>query len=93
MTTIFVFHEVKDSEKWAKAWKKGNGSRHEMFGKLGIKCQTFRVPQNPKVTGVLAQIPDMAKFQAFLASADGQKAMVEDGLKVDTMRVLTEFGS
>jgi hypothetical protein len=45
------------------------------------------------VTGVLAQIPDMAKFQAFLASADGQKAMAEDGLKADTMRVLTEFGS
>jgi hypothetical protein len=93
MTTIFVFHEVKDGEKWAKAWKKGNGSRHEMFGKLGIKCQTFRDQQNPNVTGVLAQVPDMAKFQAFLASADGQKAMAEDGLEVDSMRVLTEFSS
>jgi hypothetical protein len=93
MTTIFVFHEVTDGEKWAKAWKKGNGSRHELFGKLGIKCQTFRDPQNPKVTGVLAQIPDMVKFQAFLASADGQQAMTEDGLKADTMRVLTEFWS
>ena len=52
MTTLFVFHEVTDGEKWAQAWKKGDGSRHELFG-----------------------------------------AMAEDGLKADTMRVLTEFAS
>jgi len=45
------------------------------------------------LTGVLAQIPDMAKFQAFIASAEGQRAMAEDGLKVDTMRVLIEWVS
>jgi len=44
-------------------------------------------------TSLLAQIPDMAKFQSFLGSADGQKAMAEDGLKADSMRVLTEFAS
>jgi hypothetical protein len=44
-------------------------------------------------TILLAQIPDMAKFQAFLGCAEGHKAMAEDGLKADTMRVLTEFGS
>jgi hypothetical protein len=90
MTTVFVFHEVNNGDHWAKAWSKGKGSRHEMFGKLGIKCQTFRDRQNPNLTGVLAQIPDMAKFQAFIASAEGQRAMEEDGLKLDTMRVLIE---
>jgi hypothetical protein len=35
----------------------------------------------------------MAKFQAFVASADGQNAMAEDGLKADSTRVLTEVES
>lgn len=91
MTTMIIFHEVKNGEKWAKAWKKGRGSRHEMFGKLGIKARTFRDPKNPSSTGILADIPDVAAFEALLASPDGKKAMAEDGLKVETMRVLVEF--
>ena len=33
----------------------------------------------------------MAQFQELLKSAEGQTAMREDGLKVDTMRMLVEF--
>jgi len=62
-----------------------------MFGKLGIKCRIFRDPSNPNATGVMAEIPDMAKFEEFLQSDEGQRAMREDGLKVETMRVLVEF--
>jgi len=62
-----------------------------MFGKLGIKCRNFRDPKNPNSTGVLAEIPDMAKFEEMLKSAEGRKAMQEDGLKVETMRMLLEF--
>jgi hypothetical protein len=91
MTTAIVFHEVQDGAVWAKAWKKGPGSRHEMFGKLGVKCRNFRDPENPNATGVMAEIPDMAKFIEFLQSDDGKKAMREDGLKVETMRILVEF--
>lgn len=91
MTTAIVFHEVQDGAVWAKAWKKGPGSRHEMFGKLGIQGRTFRDPKNPNATGLIAEIPDMAKFQEFLQSDEGQKAMRDDGLKVETM--LVEFTS
>jgi len=91
MTTVIIFHEVKDGEVWAKAWKKWSGSRHEMFGKLGIECRNFRDPNNPNVTGVIAEIPNMEKFQEFLQSDEAQKAMREDGLKVETMRMLVEF--
>ena len=91
MTTAIIFHEVQDGDVWATAWKKGPGSRHEMFGKLGIKCRTFRDPNNRNATGLMAEIPDMAKFQKLLRSDEGQKAMREDGLKVDTMRMLVEF--
>jgi len=39
----------------------------------------------------MAEIPDMAKFQEFLQSEEGKRAMREDGLKVETMRMLVEF--
>ena len=86
-----MFHEVQDGGVWAKAWKKGPGSRHEMFWTLGITCRNFRDSKNPNATGLIAEIPDMAKFQELLRSDEGQKAMRDDGLKVDTLRMLVEF--
>ena len=62
-----------------------------MFGKLGVKCRNFCDPKNPNATGIMAEIPDMAKFQELLESDEGQKAMGEDGLKAETMRMLVEF--
>ncbi|KAA3637343.1 MAG: hypothetical protein DWP97_01040 [Calditrichaeota bacterium] len=91
MTTAIIFHEVKDSTVWSKAWRKGSGSRHEMFGKIGVKCRNFCDPNNPNATGIIAEIPDMDKFKELLQSDEGQKAMLEDGLKTETMRMLVEF--
>ncbi len=91
MTTAMIFHEVKDGTVWANAWKQGPGSRHELFKRIGVRCRTFRDPGNPEVAGVFAEIPDMASFQQLLQSPEGQQAMKEDGLKVETMRLLLEF--
>lgn len=91
MTTAFVVHEVEDGDVWAKAWHQGPGSRHEMFAELGVKARNFRDPDNPNLTGVLLEIPDLEKFKALLASDKGRQAMKEDRLRVDTMRLLTEF--
>lgn len=91
MTTAIAVHEVENGNVWANAWRKGPGSRHEMFAKLGIVARTFRDPENPNLTGLLLEIPDMAAFKAFLGTNEGKTAMEEDGLKVQTLRVLTEF--
>jgi hypothetical protein len=91
MTTAIVYHEVNDGAVWAKAWKSGPGSRHELFAGVGVKARTFRDPQNHHHTGLILEIADMAAFQAVLASPAGQQAMREDGLKVETMRLLVEF--
>jgi hypothetical protein len=91
MTTVMIFHEVKNGDQWAEAWRKGKGSRHELFAAAGIKARTFRDPKNPDSTGVLLEVPDMAKLQALLESDAAKKAMAEDGLKVDTLRLLAEF--
>jgi len=91
MTTIFVYHEVNDGDTWAKAWRKGPNSRHELFAKYGVKGRTFRDAENTNTTGVLLEVTDMEQFFAALESEEGKKAMAEDGLKVETMRMLTEF--
>jgi len=91
MTTAIVVHEVENGDVWAKAWHKGPGSRHEMFGKFGIKARNFRDSNNPNLTGVLLEVPDMEQFKAFLETDEGRKAMQEDGIKVNTLKVLTEF--
>lgn len=91
MTTAIVFHEVENGDVWAKAWRKGAGSRHEMFGKLGITARNFRDPENHNSTGLILEVPDVAQFKAFLATDEGKTAMREDGIKVDTLRLLTEF--
>ena len=91
MATLLIFHEVNDGKHWAKAWKKGTGSRQEMFAKYGIKARTFKDESNPNSTGVLLEVPDMNKWKEIVSSEDTKKAMAEDGLKVETFKVLSEF--
>ena len=91
MPVLFAFHEVDNGQVWANAWKKRAKSRHEMFAKIGVKCRNFRDPNNPNVTGVLLDVPDMKKFESFMQSDEAKKAMKEDGLKVATLRILGEF--
>lgn len=91
MTTVTIFHEVMDGNKWAKAWKKGPESRHELFAKIGVKARTFRDSKNPNNTGVMLEVPHMNKLEELLSSDLGKKAMAEDGIKQETVRILTEF--
>ncbi|MBI1881379.1 MAG: hypothetical protein HYR94_24635 [Chloroflexi bacterium] len=91
MTTMIAFHEVEDAERWAKAWRTGTGIRHEMFAEIGITVRTFRDAENPNSTGLLLEVPDMEKWQALLESDEGKQAMAEDGLKVESFRLLGEF--
>ncbi|WP_136254952.1 hypothetical protein [Onishia niordana] len=91
MATLIVFHEVEDGERWAKAWKKGPGSRHEMFAQVGVSARTFKDAEHPYSVGLILEVPDMARFQTFMASDEARQAMEEDRLKVDSMRMLGEF--
>ncbi len=91
MTTLIIFHEVENGQRRATAWRKGPGSRHEMFARIGVEARNFRDPQNPNSTGLILEVPDMERFQTFMASDEARKAMGEDRLKAETMRVLGEF--
>ena len=92
MTRMMIVHEVEDGDRWAKAWKAGPGSRQELVRQAGVtSAQTFLDPQNPNLRGLLIDANDVAKFQAFLQSGEAVTAMGEDGVKVDTIRMLTDF--
>ena len=53
--------------------------------------QDFRDESNPNLTGVIVEVPDKDQFRAMLDTKKGEKAMAEDGLKVETIRILSEF--
>ena len=90
MTTLIAFHEVEDGDHWVEAWHGGAGSRQEMFGQIGATARIFRDPERPNVTAVILEVPDVGRFQSFMATDEAARAMEEDTLKVDTLRVLTE---
>ena len=91
MATVVASFEVEDGERWARAWKKGTpGNRHGQFAQL-LTARTFRDPENPNSVGVIIETADAEEWRASLASDEAKKAMAEDGLKLDTMRVLFEF--
>jgi len=91
MATVVIYHEVEDGDHWAKAWGSGPDSRHALFAEIGIKTRTFRSRKDPNSAAVVLEVPDMAQLQALLESDQGKKAMAEDGLKIDTVRIMDEF--
>jgi len=91
MATLIAFHEVTDGHVWSNAWKQGAGSRHEMFAKINVTARAFRDPDNSNLTGHIFEVPDIVQLQSFMEIDEAKMAMEEDGLKVDTIQVLSEF--
>jgi hypothetical protein len=85
MATIIVMHEVDDVAHWLQSPK-----REEVFGPLGITVRTFIDPTNPNRVGLLGEIPDMAKFQAFMETEAAAEAMKYDGVRPETMVTLVQ---
>ena len=85
MTTTIAFHEVDDVDHWLRSPK-----REELFGPLGITVRTFVDPEKTNRVGLIAEIPDMAAFQAMMASQAGADAMKFDGVRPETLVMLVE---
>ena len=85
MATQLAFHEVDDVDHWLSSPK-----RQEVFGPLGIRIRTFTDPEGSKRVGLIAEIPDMAAFQELMQSQAGADAMKFDGVRSDTLLLLTE---
>jgi hypothetical protein len=85
MPTLIAFHEVDDVDHWLSSPK-----REEVFGPLGITVRSFRDPEGSNRVGLIAEIPDMAEWQELMESEAGADAMKFDGVRPETLLVLTE---
>ena len=85
MTTLMIFHEVDDVDKWLRSPR-----REEVFGPLGISVRTFVDPSKTNRVGLIAEVPDMAAYQAVLESEVAANAMKSDGVRPETLVQLVE---
>ncbi len=85
MATYLAFHEVDDVDHWLNSPK-----RAEIFGPMGITVRTFRDPEGSNRVGLIFEIPDMAAFQEFLQSEAAAEAMKHDGVRPETILILSE---
>jgi hypothetical protein len=85
MRTIMIFHEVDDVDHWLKSPK-----RQELFGPLGMTVRTFVDPTGTNRVGLIAEVPSMEAFQEALEAPGAADAMKFDGVRPETIVVLTE---
>jgi hypothetical protein len=85
MPTVIAVHEVDDVDHWLSSPK-----REEIFGPLGITVRTFTGDAGSKQVGLIAEIPDMAVWEDMMQSEAGAEAMKFDGVRPETLVILTE---
>jgi hypothetical protein len=85
MPTLLVFHEVDNVDHWLASPK-----REEFFGPLGMTARTFRDPAGSNRVGLIAEVPDIAAWEAALQTEAAAEAMKFDGVRPETMLVLVE---
>ena len=85
METLVVYHEVDDVDRWLASPK-----RDEFFGPRGIKVRTFRDPDGSNRVALIADVPDIATWQAALETPEAAEAMKHDGVRPETIVGLVE---
>jgi hypothetical protein len=85
MATYVITHEVDDVDHWLSSPK-----REEVFGPIGVTVRTFRDPDGSNKVALIAEIPDMEAFQDFMKTDAAADAMRHDGVKPETLLVLSE---
>ena len=85
MATYVITHEVDDVDHWLSSPK-----REEAFGPMGVSVRTFRDSEGSNKTALIAEIPDMEAFQELMKSDAAADAMNHDGVKPETLLVLSE---
>jgi hypothetical protein len=85
VATLIGFHEVEDVDHWLSSPR-----RDEIFGPLGVTARTFVDPEKSNRTAVILEVPDMDAFQRVMESEAGAEAMKYDGVRPETLVLLTE---
>jgi hypothetical protein len=85
METLLVFHEVDDVDHWL-----ASTVRAAHFEPRGITTRAFRDPAGSNRVGLLVETPDLATWEAALEVPEAAEAMKTDGVRPQTIVVLTE---
>ena len=86
MATLMVMHDVDDVEHWLSSPR-----RMELFTPLGMSARTFVVDrEKSNRVGLIVEVPDMNSFQEALGSEAAAEAMKFDGVRPETIVILTE---
>jgi len=85
MPKLIATHDVDDVAHWLSSSK-----RAEVFSGVATDIQTYIDPTTPNRVGLSMNVPDMAAFQAIMASDLGADAMKFDGVHADTLVILVE---
>jgi hypothetical protein len=85
MTTLLIVHEVDDVDHWLTSPR-----REEVFGPHGFTVRTFTDPTNRNRVGLIVDGPSLDRLQELLQTEEGVEAMKYDGVRPETLVVLTE---
>ena len=86
MATLIILHDVDDVDHWLSSPR-----RMELFGPLGMTARTFVVDRaTSNRVGLIVEVPSMEAFQAALATEGAAEAMKFDGVRPETILILTE---
>jgi uncharacterized protein (TIGR02246 family) len=90
MTHIMITHSVDNADLWSAAWS-GPDSRSNLFKDNGAAhVHAFRSEDNPNLTGLVIAVEDMDALNTMLMSDEGMAAAAEDGVRADTLVMMTE---
>lgn len=86
MATLMVLHDVDNVDHWLSSPR-----RVELFRPLGMTARTFVVDRaKSKRVGLVVEVSDMDAFQKALKSEAAVEAMKFDGVRPETIVILTE---
>ncbi|MEA2536399.1 MAG: hypothetical protein QOF11_633 [Chloroflexota bacterium] len=86
MATLMILHEVDNVDHWLSSPR-----RMELFGPLGMSARTFVVDRDKSNrVGLIVEVPSMEAFQEALGSEAAADAMKFDGVRPETIVILTE---
>ncbi len=92
MTTVVVTHEVKNGEHWGRRpGTKGPAAGMSWWPSPEARLAIFVIRRIPNLVGLIFEVPDVQALATYLQSAEAAKAMAEDGVKPETVRMVVEF--
>lgn len=86
MPTVMAHHDVKDTKHWLASPK-----REEVFGPVGVtNIRTFVDPQKPNRVGLVMDVADMDRLEAFMKTKPAADAIEYDGVLPETLVFLVQ---